>query len=117
MNKKKKNLLHRGKLSKRLKQNNSRHRKRRSEKERRRFTEKPNSTTKAIKEGKSLRDKVKNLKMRPMLFMTKLKRYSNRLDVSKIERPSDKRSGNFECEPINAKLRVKCQPINADLRV
>ena len=72
MKKKKKNLLHHGKLSKRLKPNNSRHRKRRSEKERRRFTEKPNSTTNAIKEGKSLRDKVNNLKMRPMLFMTKL---------------------------------------------
>ena len=64
-----------------------------------------------------MRDKVNNLKMRQMLFMTKLKRSSNRLDMSTIERPSDKRSGNFECEPINAKLRVKCEPINAKLRV
>ena len=72
MKKEKKNLLHRGKLSKRLKPNNSRHRKRRSEKGRRGFTKKPDSTTKAIKEGKSLRDKVNNLKMRPILFMTKL---------------------------------------------
>jgi hypothetical protein len=116
MKKKKKNPSNRGKLSKRLKPNNSRHRKRRREKGRRSFTKKPNSTSKAIKE-RSFRDKVKNLKMRTMLFMTKLQRSLNRLDMSTIERPSDKRSGNFECEPINAKLRVKCQPINADLRV
>jgi hypothetical protein len=52
--------------------NNSRHRKRRREKGRRSFTKKPDSTTKAIKEGKSFRDKVNDLKMRTMLFMTKL---------------------------------------------
>ena len=62
MKKKKKNLLHRGKLSKRLKPINSRHRKRRREKGRRSFTKKPDSTTKAIKEGKSFRDKVNDLK-------------------------------------------------------